>query len=724
MKPLLAFVLFASAAHAVTPADCWKLVHHGQSSRACFTQLTESSSAYDRAEGAWGLEDWQSANENFRDAAASASSPAMYKVRWGMLLHERFNNAEAADLFREALQKDPNSAQAYLGLATVEAEDYSGNPNASIAKALEHDPKLSAAHELAAKIALDNDNRELAEKEADAALVLDAEATSAMATHAALELIADRPADAWLAKIAAVNPHDGAAYMQMAHHLELHYRFNDAAAYYRKATEKQPELWAAHSALGVEEMRLGRAEEPQKELELAYNNSYRDPETVNSLRLLDSLAKFKTVKDASTVLILDPKESDLLAPYIQAELHSILATYSKKYAMELHGRVQVEMYPNHEDFAVRTMGMPGLGALGVTFGQVIAMDSPSGRKPGEFNWGATLWHEMSHAYIITATNQRVPRWFTEGLAVHEEGQRSAEWRDRVTPDILLAIRDKKLMPVDKLDRGFVHQEYPGQVLVSYFQAGAICDYIGNTAGEAKLLDIVHAYAAGQDTKQALQSVLHLSTEEFDKQFLASIDKQYGKEAQGFDAWRAKLKAIVASSEAKQYDDVIANAPAAIALYPEYTGDANAYELLADAQHVKGNAAEEAKALNAYIHAGGQQPELLKRLAAFQEKAGDSPAAIATLTRILYIYPVRDTELHKHLGSLLLAAKQYDGAVREYAAAVATRPLDMAGAQYDLASAYMAGGQRDKAQETVLLALEAAPDFRPAQKLLLELQQTK
>jgi len=724
MKSLLAIAMFASAAHAATPADCWKLVHHGQSARACFMQLTQSSSAYERAEGAWGLEDWQSANENFRDATIAANSPAMYKVRWGMLLHERFNNAEAADLFREALQKDPNNAQAYLAMATVEAEDYSGNPNASIAKALEHDPKLAAAHALAAKIALDNDNRELATKEADAALALDAEATSAMATHAALELIADRSADTWIAKITAVNPHDGAAYMQMAHHLELHYRFNDAAAYYRKATETQPELWAAHSALGVEEMRLGRAEDPQKELELAYNNGYRDPATVNSLRLLDSLAKFKTVKDASTVLILDPKESDLLAPYVQTELHTILTTYSKKYAMELHGPVQVEMYPNHEDFAVRTMGMPGLGALGVTFGQVIAMDSPSGRKPGEFNWGATLWHEMSHAYIITATNQRVPRWFTEGLAVHEEGQRSPEWRDRVTPDILLAIRDKKLMPVSKLDRGFVHQEYPGQVLVSYFQAGATCDYISNTAGEAKLLEIVHAYADGQDTKQALQSVLHLSPEAFDTQFLASIDKQYGKEAQGFDAWRAKLKALVATSEAKQYDDVIANAPAAIALYPEYAGDANAYELLADAQHVKGNATEEAKALSAYMHAGGQQPELLKRLAALQEKAGDASAAMATLTRVLYIYPVRDTELHKHLGTLLMAAKQYDGAVREYAAAVATRPLDMAGAQYDLASAYMAAGQRDKAQETVLLALEAAPDFRPAQKLLLELQQTK
>jgi tetratricopeptide (TPR) repeat protein len=331
---------------------------------------------------------------------------------------------------------------------------------------------------------------------------------------------------------------------------------------------------------------------------------------------------------------------------------------------------------------------------------------------------------MSHAYIITATNQRVPRWFTEGLAVHEEGQRSAEWSDRVTPAILLAIRDKKLLPIEKLDRGFVHQEYPGQVLVSYFQAGFICDYIGATWGEAKLLDMVHAYAAGQDTKAAVQSVLHLSPEAFDTQLLAAVNVRYGKEAQAFDAWRTQLKSLAAASEAKQYDAVIAQAPPLIRMYPEYTGDANAFIQLADAYHAKDNPKAEEQVLETYMHQGGQQPELLKRLAALQENAGDSSAAIATLTRVLYIYPVRDPELHKHLGSLLMAAKQYDGAVREYAAAVATHPLDMAGAHYDLASAYMAAGKRDKAEEAVLLALETAPDFRPAQKLLLELQHTK
>ena len=240
----------------------------------------------------------------------------------------------------------------------------------------------------------------------------------------------------------------------------MHYRYEDAVTYYRKAIEADPQLWAAHSALGIDLMRLGKEDEPYKELELSYNNGYRDAATVNSLRLLDSYKNFDTFRDDATILKLNKTEAALLLPYMQAELHTILATYEKKYRMKLPGPVQVEVYPNHEDFAVRTMGMPGLGALGVTFGEVVAMDSPSARKPGDFNWGATLWHEMSHVFILTATNHRVPRWFTEGLAVHEEGERSPEWNNRATPDVLVAIRDKKLLPVAKLDRGFVYPEYP------------------------------------------------------------------------------------------------------------------------------------------------------------------------------------------------------------------------------------------------------------------------
>jgi len=645
----------------------------------------------------------------------------MYKVRWGLLLHERFNDSDAANLFHEALAKEPSLAEAYVGLAVISADGFDGHAEEYAAKAIALDPKLAEAHEVMADLALANDDQQTAAAEADKAIALEDDALDAIAIHAAVELIADRSPDDWFAKIRAANPAYGEAYARVAHQLELHYRYEDAVIYYRRAIAADPQLWAAHSALGLDLMRLGQQEEPYRELELAYNNGYRDAATVNSLRLLDSYKNFDTFRDDATIIKLNKSESALLLPYIRTELYTILATYSKKYQMTLPGPVQVEVYPDHEDFAVRTMGMPGLGALGVTFGEVVAMDSPSGRKPGDFNWGATLWHEMSHVFILTATNHRVPRWFTEGLAVHEEGERSEEWKNRVTPEVLVAIRDKKLLPVDKLDRGFVYPEYPAQVIVSYFQAGSICDFIGEKWGESKLLDLVHSYAKLATTTQAIQQDLGLSPQEFDKQYLAWIDKQYGAEAAHFDEWRAGLRDLVAAEEHQDYQTVLKQGPAVLALYPQYVDDANAYELMASADKALGDAKAEAAILAQYEHSGGQSPDALMQLATLEAAAGDNAGAIQTLERINYIYPVKNEDLHHRLGDLLYAQKDYEGAIREFNALAASSPVDKAGAEFELAQAYYAAGQKDKAQDSVLSALEIAPDYRPAQKLLLEIQ---
>jgi len=367
--------------------------------------------------------------------------------------------------------------------------------------------------------------------------------------------------------------------------------------------------------------------------------------------------------------------------------------------------------------------MPGLGALGVTFGEVVAMDSPSGRKPGEFNWDATLWHEMSHVYILMATKHRVPRWFTEGLAVHEEGVASGrpEWADRLTPEVVAAIRDKKLLPVAKLDRGFVMPEYPGQVIVSYFQAGSICDFIGSKWGEEKLLAMVHSFGKVKTTPEVLQADLGLTPEGFDRQYMAWLDQRVGKTAANFDAWRAKLKGLVELAKGKSYDAVLTEGEAVRQMYPEYVGEANAYEFLAEAHLAKGDKKAAVAVLTAYQKIGGSSPATLKELAKLQEDLGQGREAAATLDRINSIYPVRDEELHRHLGELWFAQGNFAGAIREDAAVVAMNPLDKAGAEFQLARAYYAAGEKAKAEETLLLALEAAPGFRPAQRLLLEIE---
>ena len=42
------------------------------------------------------------------------------------------------------------------------------------------------------------------------------------------------------------------------------------------------------------------------------------------------------------------------------------------------------------------------------------------RAPGKFQWEATLWHELAHVITLQMSNQRVPRWLTEGISVYEE----------------------------------------------------------------------------------------------------------------------------------------------------------------------------------------------------------------------------------------------------------------------------------------------------------------
>jgi tetratricopeptide (TPR) repeat protein len=712
----------SSVARAATPADCATLRRHGQrtQAQACYQTLTLAADAYTRAEGDWGLELYQDANTEFRAAVAGADRNAHFRVRWGRLMHERFNDAEAVTLFKEALERDGKSAEAYLGLALVAADDYDTKAREYAGKALELDPKVFEAHELLANLALEDSNPSEAVRQADQAIAIAPDALDAFAIRAAVEIVADRSPDEWIRRMLAVNASYGHGYAIVASHLVLNRRYEDGVSYYRKAIEIDPRLWSARSELGINLMRLGQVDEPRRQLELCYNNSYRDKPTVNTLRLLDSYKNFSVFTSAQSILKLDSKEADVLRPYVEDVLTRAMATYAKKYAMTLQGPVQVEVYPNHEDFAVRTYGMPGLGALGVTFGAVVAMDSPSGRKPGEFNWAATLWHEMDHVYVLAATNHRVPRWFTEGLAVHEEGLGNPAWADRLTPDVVVALRDKKLLPVAQLDRGFVHPEYPDQILVSYFEAGRICDFIQERWGANALVTMIHAFSELKPTPDVIQQALGVSAGAFDEQFQAWVDAGAGPIVTKFDEWRAALKRLVELDKQGDADAALAEGEQVRRLYPEYVLEANAYEFLAKLRLGKGDKAGAAAVLADYRKYGGSSPAALKQLASLQEELGRPRDAAATLDAINEIYPL-DDDLHRRLGTLWLDQANYPGAIREFTAVVALHPIDKVGALYDLARTYFAAHQLDKAETTVLSALEAAPGFRPAQQLLLKIE---
>jgi tetratricopeptide (TPR) repeat protein len=286
---------------------------------------------------------------------------------------------------------------------------------------------------------------------------------------------------------------------------------------------------------------------------------------------------------------------------------------------------------------------------------------------------------------------------------------------------VVALKNKKLLPVAQLDRGFIHPEYPEQVLVSYFQAGRICDYIQERWGADALVNMVHAFAELKPTPDVIQQSLGLAPDAFDEQFQAWVYKNAGPIVTRFDEWRTGLKHLVELVGSGQSDAALEEGETVRRLYPEYVQDANAYEFLAQIKAAKGDKPGAMAVLADYQKYGGSNPATLKTLASLQEGVGQTREAAATLDAINDIYPVGDDDLHRRLGALLLKQENYPGAVREYAAVVALRPLDKAGALYDLAQAYFAARQLDKAEETVLGALEAAPGFRPAQQLLLKIE---
>ncbi len=590
--------------------QCEALRHKGDpASRDCYQRLTRSSDPAIAAEGFWGVGDYRSANDSFRAAVKLRDTDPAPRVRWGRMYLDHWQASEASGLFAEALKINENYAPALLGMALVAGEQFEGAAIKSAEKALAADPKLYEADEVIARVHLEDGDPKKAAEAANAALKIYPEALDAMALLGTIDLLNDKTDSPWMTQALKINPHYGEAYAIAGHFFIINRRYDEGIATYRKALDLDPSLNETRSDMGVNLMRLGNEDEARKQLEQVYNAGYQSPETVNSLRLLDSYKNYDTFKTPTTILRLNKKESELLRPYFQAEFDRALATYESKYHYKLKQPVQIEVYPDHEDFAVRTLGMPGLGALGVTFGYVVAMDSPSARKPGQWHWASTMWHELSHVYSLEMTNFRVPRWFSEGLAVYEETAAAPDWGDRLDPGAIEAIKEKKLLPIADLDRGFMHPTYGNQVIVSYFQGGKICNFIAEKWGYEKLIAMLHDFGNKMTTPEVIQEEFQMKPEEFDKQFLAWLEPQTEKAVKNYDEWRKRVRVVAGFVKDKKWDDAIREGEAIRDMYTDYVEMGSVYEALAQAWLGKGDKAKATAELELYSKVGGRDPRI-------------------------------------------------------------------------------------------------------------------
>lgn len=474
----------------------------------------------------------------FDQAIAADPRHESARVELGRLFLEKYNSADARTAFADALRINPGNADALTGMA--ELLDFDNRPGAvdSARKALAANPRHVGAHAFLTQAFLTTDMLDSAQVHAEAASRSNANATETLIAAASVaqvrgdqdgvRAILGRARGPARARIANALAELSVQQRQYARSVELA----------REALAHDSTSWQAWSILGINQLRLGDAAGARQSLERSFAGDPYNVWVKNSLDLLDNLDKFETRSSPHLQILANPKEIDVLAPYVIALGEEAYAKLAQRYGYQPPAPVRLELFDRHADFSVRTVGLAGLGALGVSFGSVLAMDAPSARKPGEFNWGSTLWHELAHAFHLGMTAHRVPRWFTEGLAVLEERRARPGWGEEGLPMFARAAREKKLLPLAELNNGFVRPEYPTQVQVSYYQASLILEMIEQKHGEGAIRGMLHGYAAGKSTDAVLRDVLKTTSQEIDRDFRQFTEQRAG------DALRARAAAAV------------------------------------------------------------------------------------------------------------------------------------------------------------------------------------
>ena len=685
------------------------------------------------------LERYQDANDIYRDAIAADPTYIEAQLGAGELFNEKYSYADAAQFFQDALQINPNSVRGLVGLAQNKRIDGGEETLAALARALAINPVGG----LTLKAGLELEERDFASAAPDIerAFKINPNSLDAHALKAAMLYLQDRDWQPEVNAALAINARYGLIFNVLSHYATMTRRTEQAVIFGRRATELSPRLWSAHLDLGMALLRLGQMEEGRAEVEAAFKGDPYNIWAKNTLDLLDAMKDYRETKREPFLIKSDAKESDVVAPYAAELLDEAAIKLTAKYHFTPKGPIAIELFPNHEDFAVRTLGLPGLGALGVCFGQVIAADSPSARPTGEFNWGSTLWHEYTHVITLQMTDYRIPRWFSEGLSVYEERRARPGWGDDWNPMLLNSFASGRWHKIAELEGSFQHPHAPADLTIAYFQSSQVCEFINDRFGFDAILRMLALYRDKAQTADIFARVLKLSESDFDRAFKEYME---AKTRPMQDA--LKTEANVAGSLTKEEvvkmlavqdtlalrlragqlfradddtDHAIVHFKRAIELFPYYTGEGNAYDALAEIYEKKGDLKQAADAMAARVKYDQNGLPTLKALANLRAKVGDRAGAIEALRLSFYVSPF-DYAAHAQAGQFSLEEKQYPQALSEFQVAMALDPPNVAEANYNLASAYHFLGKQPEAKHAVLRALEAAPSYEKAQELLLKI----
>ncbi len=701
------------------------------------------------------LNEFEDANAAYRDAAAALPKDPGVNTGWGELFLQTYNTPEALQSFKAALDVDPNWTPALLGSARALAEDNPPQAAALAQQVLKINPADVGAHVFMADLAIDAGKRPEARELIQKALSVNESSLEARSLLAGLAYVEDKPVEfkAEADRVLAIAPRYGELYRVTGELLARNYRFEEAVLMVRRALELEPQSPRALADLGLHLLRTGDEPPARTALESSFSIDPFNVVTYNLLQMMDGLDQFVTIQAGDIILKMHKDEAPVLGDYAMRVARESLDALSKRYAFKVQGPILIEIFPKHDDFAVRTLGLPGMtGALGVCFGRVITMDSPKARPPGEFQWEATLWHEMAHVVTLQMSNQRVPRWLTEGLSVYEETLARPEWGRAMDVEFAQILNRGEELSLEKLNEGFTD---PRTISLAYYQASLLVEHLVAVYGDAGIHKLLRSYGEGLDTTAALKTTLDTSLDALQSGF----DKRI---AERFATLRAAMKApdvekiaalplpalremaqenpgsfpvqmLLARALRKEaaagvegaLDEAVRALEAAAALVPIARGPEAPQLQLAEIARERKDAAKETAALQAVVAADFDNVEAARRLATLlrEAKVTDPARLRPVYERVAAIDPF-DAQAHEALGRMALARGDADTAIREFRAVVALGPVDGAAAHTDLAESYLKGGRRAEARKQTLAALEIAPSYERAQNLLLSLSENR
>jgi len=666
----------------------------------------------------------------------------------GELALEKNDFAKAATAFEEALKLDPERTDTLFGLARAYFPTSRKLGGKYLEDLLAYSPRHFGALLLEAEYAIIFENYEEAVRRLQIVLAINPRHPLAWAYSAILaELVDPDSGDFSKAREKALSVWQNNPEIDyvIGRVLSKKYRYAEGAASQKRALEFDPDYLPAKLQLALDYLRLGEVE---KAWPLAKEVGAADEYNVlayNLEVLQKEIDSFASVITDDFIIRLPAEEATIYGDRVVELLSEAKTVLCEKYGLVIDEPTLIEFYPNQQDFAVRSFGaLGGEGLLGVCFGSVVTMNSPGSVTSGKSNWEATLWHEYCHVVTLTATNNKMPRWLSEGISVYEEMQKQSNWGQRISPRYRkMILEEEALTPIRDMSQAFFSPKNGEYVMFAYYQSMLVVDYIVENFGEDSLRGILADLAEGVLINEAIERNT-TKMDELEQAFAQSVldlANNYGKDIDWSEPTKEELNPLSGLAVAafvkknptnfwglqthtgnllrnEQWDAAIESAEALVTLLPEFAGRGNGYAMKAKALREKGDSESEIIVLEQVASPSADALTTYNRLIEVKFDSSDWSGVLANSDKSLAINPFFE-RTHYCRGCAHEGLNETGPAVTAFEKSLALDPANPSEVRYRLAR-LLAGTDQEKAKRYVLDSLADSLRYQDAYELLSEM----